>query len=236
MGINNIADNQFASFVKESSTWTELMHKCGYTNVGNRSIVKKKIEQLNLDASHLPTSQGWSNGLKVGRISYTLNEILVENSRYTSLTALRKRLCKELNWEHRCNSCRLTEWMGKPISLEVEHKNGIHDDNRIENLEFLCPNCHALTSTYRGKNCKNKNIQPPTTQLCIECNTIITSFAKRCDRCYKKSIRKVERPSYEQLKKDIEQSNFVAVGKKYGVTDNTIRKWLRYYETDVLGR
>jgi 5-methylcytosine-specific restriction endonuclease McrA len=65
---------------------------------------------------------------------------------------LKKRLLNNFGWEFKCSSCRNTDWMGKPIAIELEHINGNNKDNRIENLTFLCPNCHAMTSTWRGRN------------------------------------------------------------------------------------
>ncbi len=82
-----------------------------------------------------------------------LNEILVENSSYQSFK-LRNRLLKGGLMQAKCYSCKNTTWLEKPIPLELEHVNGNHSDNRIENLTLLCPNCHALTPTYRGKNKK----------------------------------------------------------------------------------
>jgi 5-methylcytosine-specific restriction endonuclease McrA len=67
---------------------------------------------------------------------------------------LRLRLIREGLLESKRNRCQLTQWNGLPIPLELEHKNGIHTDNSIENLELLCPNCHAQTLTCRGKNKK----------------------------------------------------------------------------------
>ena len=61
------------------------------------------------------------------------------------------KLLKEGIKERRCENCGATEWMGNPIPLELHHINGKKGDNRLENLKFLCPNCHALTDNYRGK-------------------------------------------------------------------------------------
>lgn len=54
--------------------------------------------------------------------------------------------------ENKCNECGVSEWRGEPLSLEVDHKNGNNKDNTRENLEALCPNCHSLTKTWRGRN------------------------------------------------------------------------------------
>lgn len=57
---------------------------------------------------------------------------------------------------HQCECCKMTEWLGQPIPLELHHKDGNKNHNELSNYELLCPNCHALTDTYRGKNCQKK--------------------------------------------------------------------------------
>ncbi len=64
---------------------------------------------------------------------------------------LRIRLLAAGLLEEKCAECELTEWRGRPISVELHHRNGDRHDNRLENLEFLCPNCHAQTDTYAGR-------------------------------------------------------------------------------------
>lgn len=86
------------------------------------------------------------------KLAQPLSEILVENSNFVNSNNLRKRLIKEGVKEYRCECCKLTEWLGKPIALELHHINGVKSDLRIENLMILCPNCHAITDNYRGKN------------------------------------------------------------------------------------
>jgi len=84
-------------------------------------------------------------------IKFSLADVLVKNSHYQS-NKLRKRLLKECLKHHRCETCKRTHWCGKPIPLELEHIDGDNSNNELTNLSLICPNCHAQTSTYRGKN------------------------------------------------------------------------------------
>lgn len=94
---------------------------------------------------------GISKGSRKDKIP--LEEIIFEGKhpQYQS-NKLRKRLLEEKYFEYKCYSCGLTEWLGNPIPLELDHINGNPYDNEFSNLNILCPNCHAFTSTYRGKN------------------------------------------------------------------------------------
>lgn len=232
MTVKNITDEDFRKYVKESKTWSELLIKCGYNNLGNKSVVLNRINTMKLDYSHFPYGQNWAHGISNPNIKYSLDEILIENSPYKSMVRLKKRLIKELQWEYKCSSCKLSTWLDKPIPLEIEHINGIHNDNRSENICFLCPNCHALTDTYKGKNVKSfKNVQEIQNK-CIKCQVNIDKNATRCDKCARFEQRKIIRPSYEQLIDDKNKMTFTAIGRKYNVTDNTIRKWIRLYERD----
>jgi hypothetical protein len=81
-------------------------------------------------------------------------KIMSEPFESLSFERLRKRVIYEQ--DERCNSCGIDSWMGKQISLELEHKDGNHFNDLRENLEALCPNCHSQTPTFRGRNIKNK--------------------------------------------------------------------------------
>lgn len=308
------------------------------------------------------------------------------------MTCIKNKLINKYNWIYECSNCKLSEWMGQKIPIEVDHINGVHTDNRMENLRFLCPNCHALTDTYKGKNIKNKehskkayenikfkticsncgnkkyknaeycnkcyvilksnkisilstNSKDRKTNECIDCKTKIQKESERCIECYKKAkrngifekaqtntvnkkkcadcdklvsktsmrcrlchyalmkskteigdkekikgkcidcntdidpsavrclpcsnniminankgmskqcidcnisiwntatrcvechlinSRKVERPTYQQLLIDKQNMNMVQIGNKYGVSDNTIRKWIKKYNQETI--
>ena len=146
--------------------------------------------------------------------------------------------------------------MNKPISLELHHINGIKDDLRIENLQILCPNCHAFTDNYRRKNIKpnsqeeknsniksckiipkDKEIIKPKKEIvlkyCENCGTLLEGHKRRnkycSEECYRE-LSKGKRPSvFELIEKFKELKNFVQVGKFYNVSDNAVRKWCSFY-------
>lgn len=145
-------DEQFIEAVAHNKSIAGVIKELGLIPAGgNYATVNNKIKELNLDVSHF-TGKGWNVGLKFKpKKAKPLSEILVENSNYQSFK-LAKRLLKEKVKEHKCERCKRTEWEEVPIPLELHHINGIRTDNRIDNLQLLCPNCHALTDNYRGKN------------------------------------------------------------------------------------
>jgi hypothetical protein len=125
------------------------------------------------------------------------------------------------------------------MSLILDHVNGVATDNRIENLRIVCPNCAATLDTHCGR----KNLLPRERRSCLHCGAEF--FAKYSSHRYcshdcgvhskgprdpRPERRKVQRPTYEQLMAEVESMSFVAIGRKYGVSDNAVRKWIRWYE------
>nr|DAF11146.1 MAG TPA: NinG recombination protein [Caudoviricetes sp.]DAI68494.1 MAG TPA: NinG recombination protein [Caudoviricetes sp.] len=150
--IYKLSDEQFVELLKKSSTISEVLFKLGYTVKGNSwgySQVKRRMDDLNLDYSIF---KGKSAVIKTGRLNNVRKEdILKENCKHQR-TVLRRYVIKNNLIPYKCAICGCTEWQGKTLSLELDHINGINNDNRLENLRFLCPNCHSQTSTYGSRN------------------------------------------------------------------------------------
>jgi Zn finger protein HypA/HybF involved in hydrogenase expression len=233
MSKRRYTDQEFTTAVKNSFSMAQTLRAIGLQATGaNYKLARLRIKKLGVDNSHW-TGQHWMKGKTHNRtVSIPLEKILVENSDYLWNDLLKKRLVKEKILEYKCYECKLTEWRDKPISLQLEHKNGNNTDNRVDNLTLLCPNCHSQTKTFAGRNQKRKREE----LYCKECERKISYSSKSglCVKCVKKTIpvnmkyRKVEnRPSKEQLLKEIEELGYCGTGRKYGVSDNAIRKWLK---------
>ena len=116
---------------------------------GNYEVLKKAIKHFKIDTSHMLGQSSNKNktfGPKRDLSEYLSNKFPIQSNK------LKKRLLKEKVFEHKCSKCNLKDWIGKKIPIELDHINGDRNNNSLYNLRLLCPNCHAQTNTYRGKN------------------------------------------------------------------------------------
>lgn len=138
-----------------SRTIGEVAKKLGRNHSGGGYVVlRTAAQELNLSTDHM-IEYGLNTGESYNRYRcIPLSGILIENSFYTKIARLKIRLMREGLLEAKCyaEDCGLTEWKGKPISLQLDHVNGNKFDHRIKNLRLLCPNYHSQTDTFGGKN------------------------------------------------------------------------------------
>ena len=147
---------------KDSYSYAEVLRKAGRKQGGGtQATLRKKIEEFGIDISHF-TGQRWQNSPNQidnheNREKYSLEEVFIKNSPVTQ-KVLRGYVERHNLIPYKCQNCGCDgHWQNGIIALEIDHIDGDNTNNEISNLRYLCPNCHALTDTYRGKNIKPKN-------------------------------------------------------------------------------
>lgn len=212
---------ELLQYVKDSKTIKEVIEKMGIDNyqVGYNKF-QRNIKKYNIDISHfLSKKEFMLDKFNSGKLKRTpIDLILIENSPYQRCTA-KRRIISEKLIEYKCVFCgNEGEWMGKKLSLILDHKNGVNNDHRLENLRFVCPNCNGILEThctgskgYLKEERKNERIQ-------------YRAFKLRQPRLER---RKVVRPDMDVVIKQVNELGYVKTGKLYGVSDNAIRKWLK---------
>lgn len=150
-GVRSCTDDEIRCAVARSRSFAEALVALGVRPGGNQSRLRLRVEQLGLDSSHF-LGQGWRRGATTPVVrAIPLQEVLVEG-RWTQTSTLKRRLMESGLKRWMCEMCLRETWNRRAIPLELDHMNGRRDDNRLENLRVLCPNCHAQTDTYRGRN------------------------------------------------------------------------------------
>jgi len=226
--------------IAESRRYAETLRKLGLcASGGNWLTLRTWAQTWGLSTEHFdPYARGAAACRARAR---PLEEILVAGSRY-SRNSLKRRLWDSGLKPRTCEMCGQGEqWNGRLMGLILDHVNGVRDDNRLENLRIVCPNCAATLDTHCGR--KNR-IEIERT--CTRCASAFrpnrpdqTYCSAACGRRYlrdkgrpKPELRRVERPPYDQLLREIAATSYLAVGRRYGVSDNAIRKWVRQYERE----
>lgn len=191
--IYSISDNEFKEIWNTSTTYSEILRRLKPTTTYSGSeyrALKARQKELNLSSGHM-LGQGHNKGKKFPpTYKQPLSDILVEGS-YYNIFNLKKRLFEANLLKNECSWCgNPGTWNGNELTLHLDHINGINNDNRIDNLRILCPICHALTDTFRGRNKKhitgNKPPESPTSDrsnrsVFIEINTV-------CENCTNPTI------------------------------------------------
>lgn len=211
--------------VKESRSVTEILLKMGLRNGGgNYKIIKNYIEKYKIDTSHFITQDEIMDKVSKFNKKPIENYLIEHNERYCG-SHLKERLFKEGLKERKCEGegCGLgEEWLGKKLVLILDHKNGNHYDCRLDNLRIMCPNCNITLATH----CRGANYA----EIKKEKEVVKKENYKR-EGLNRRKVK--DRPSLEQLLSEIKEIGYVQVGKKYNVSDNAIRKWIKsYHDSD----
>jgi HNH endonuclease len=226
--------------IAASLSYTEALRRLGMCSSGGvRPVLQKWAGIWRIPTDHFDPHAASLAGLRRSRTRpLPLEALLVEGSRVNR--GRLKALLYESGLKQRlCELCgQGEEWRGGRMALILDHVNGVSTDNRLENLRVLCPNCNATLDTHCGANAATR-----VERACRRCGTSFlpkSSSQKYCSRaCGIRwdrrgrpvlGARRVDRPPYAQLKLEVEELGWVGTGRRYGVSDNAIRKWIRAYE------
>jgi hypothetical protein len=226
--------------IAASLSYAEALRRLGMCPSGAARVILRKYAE---DVWRIPTDHfDRYAGLRHAHVAKPLDEILVEHSTY-SRGHLKRRLLAEGLKKPVCELCSQgEEWMGRPMSLVLDHVNGIRDDHRLENLRIVCPNCNATLDTHCGRN-RPRTVEP---RSCVRCGSQFRprrETQRYCSRAcaagggrrgeLRPHLRRVQRPPFERLLAEVSAVGWSAVGRRYGVSDNAVRKWVRVYEAEA---
>lgn len=204
-------------FVKNSECCRDMILLMGKSPYGStHSYWKKAIEKFGIDSSH------WKTARRVDKEKLGIvNDIPVR----VNAKKLRK-IILDSGIEYKCNKCFLSEWQNKPITLHVDHIDSNWNNNNITNLRFLCPNCHSQEPTSKSGY---KQSLPKIKKRCV-CGKEIYLRSTHCQKCTPRDKhRKVKWPSKEELIKLLLEKPLTRIGEQFGVSDNAVRGWRKYY-------
>lgn len=205
----------------ESFSIVDILKSLGFNGYnGNHRTLTQRINDGSFDLTQFNSNKEKYRSEKIKNAqlrNYKRDEdIFVENSTYVGNSGIKLRMVK-MGIPYKCSECELgLYYNNKPISLQLDHINGINTDNRIDNLRFLCPNCHSQTETFSGK--RNKTNMTPIHNLLLN-----------IPKVRKKVIRKpkIDWPSKETLEKLLWKKPTVSIAKDLNVSDKAVEKHIK---------
>ena len=221
--IDKYSIEELKNMVKTSYSLKEVIQKIGYKTCSgsNNKTVRKRIEEYNIDTSHFKSNK---------KRKLTEDDIFIEHS--TVSQAVLRRWYKKNNYTpYRCSICNIEPiWQNKPLTLILDHINGINTDHRQQNLRWVCPNCNQQLETTNGKNRKKLLLK----NHCKKCGKIISRNATYCKKCVTKKNNKNQQIGNNKIDKDtlksyIRTRSFEEIGREFNISGNAIKKWCDKY-------
>lgn len=226
--IDQYTKTELEQIVSISTSYHDLARKLGYSNTCSGDTIKNLRKWFeDFDTSHFQTSNSIMDSLQK---ELNPEDIFIINSK-TPQSTLRRYYKKGNYSEYKCSICGQEPiWNSKELTLILDHINGINNDDNLENLRWVCPNCNQQLDTTGSKNPHRKIFAKK--YYCQDCGKEISKGSNRCMGCEAKS-RMIPldemRVSREELKDLIRNKSFVEIGRQFSVTDNSIRKWCKKY-------
>jgi len=220
--------------IDNSSTYKEILEKSNYIMPVSQGAYNRQLKQR-INEDHLSLEQFNINNEKFWKKFRTrlncsnkrdIKDYFCEHST-VGRGSVKKYIIEHNLIEYKCSKCGIGSiWNNKPITLHLDHINGVNNDNRLENLRFLCPNCHSQTKTYSGRN---NNYSKK--RICPDCGRQKSFKSNKCKHCFQQQNKnRIYARKFNPTKQELENIlktynwNFCAVGRHYKVSDNAIRK------------
>lgn len=216
----NWDETELKKAISESYSYSEVLRKLNIPVSGNNSTtLKRKIEEYGISTDHFTFRP------KQIKQKQPVEVYLSENT-HIATSKLKNKLIKSGLKENKCEICGISSWLGKRLICQLHHINGNNTDNRLENLQILCPNCHSQTDNY----CGLANGEEKEKHYCLDCGRELkTKNAIYCLQCSSKRKRKIDITKEELIKVLKETGNRTQASKYFGVSEATIRKWCKRF-------
>lgn len=219
---DKFSTEELREVITSSNTQTEVLKKLGYANLKSSYYLEEAIYNKGLKAEFDALKErsallSKNNAKQINSQQVSNEEIFKENSPCERIV-VRRRVLRDNLIEYKCAECGITEYNGKPISLQLDHINGVSNDHRLENLRWLCPNCHSQTETYAGKNVK-------------------TNKTKKVE----KELRKAEKEKVKEERiaflNSLDTTKFGWVekaAKEFGVSHTQVKRWITHNYPELI--
>jgi len=252
------SSENFKKIIEQSRSVKEILSYFNMTNIGsNYRTLMQRFKAENIDYDEFVKKSFKTSFNKFEKIN---NEKIFIKESPVSRSVARRRILQEKLLEYKCQICGMEPvWNGVELSLTLDHINGVNNDHRLENLRFICPNCDRQLSTFAGKNVdKSKHIIPTKNSINLQKEKTkklykkITKPKKICAHkdcdielksnnktgcCFKHlGEEKEKNKPYDNIQEvldNVKLYGYTATGKRYGVSDNSIRKWLKKYKVEL---
>lgn len=210
-------DDDLIETIKNSKTKLEVLKKLGLKIPASYRMLNKYIKLLNIDVSHFESGRMIAQKQNPAA---ELTEILTSNSSF-DYRYVKRRILEANLLEVKCAMCAITSWQNRPLTLHLDHINGVNNDHRLENLRLLCPNCHSQTETYCGRNQKKTKKE----NFCA-CGAKIGNTSKTCRKCMPQRGKATWPPTAEIIS-GIKSTSLAAFARTLNIRPSSAKKYLR---------
>lgn len=236
---NSVTKEVLQTAIDKSLCWSDVLRILQLKIQGRYyTIVKEMADMHDISYEHFDFQLALRRSKRLNPDKLSVFRINSNSDRKD----IKSNIIKNKLIDYSCRDCKLIDmYNGKPLTLHLEHINGINNDNRLENLCFLCPNCHSQTETYCGKNRKyirKTRIVNCNTSICDEYDIQLQDIKKEIEAdasIRDERLAEIRRPSEELLRKMIEELPLTKIAMKYGVSSNAVKKWAKKFKIETKG-